>query len=140
MSRHGCPLAYGPNDEGRCYLCGAQLPPRRRRYCSGEHARLYTENHHWGPAHERALVLAGGMCTAEGCTASEWDADVVLEVHHLDDRVRGRARYAHGCHNHQDRLAVLCDGHHLNETRWELSKGRPVQLALAIPRRELARA
>lgn len=132
---HGCDLAYGPNDEGRCFLCGGSLPPRRRKYCSSEHHRLYSENHVWSAAKERALILAGGVCQVDRCEVSEWDA--FLEVHHLWTKVRGRARYGTGCWNHQSRLLVACQGHHLNETRWERSKGRPVQLELVMGARQV---
>lgn len=122
-----CELAYGDRHDGRCTWCGEPVPPRRRRFCSALCSHLFAENHYWSTARPTALALAGYACTDELCSATELTA--LIEVHHLSGPP-GRARYGHGCHNHQSNLAVLCNGHHWNETRWERARGRPVQLAL----------
>ena len=128
MEFQHCTLAYGDNERGRCTWCGDPLPPRRRRFCSASCSSDFGVNHYWPNARLGALARAAYACEDPYCSVSE--ATGRIEVHHLAAPVGGRRRYAMGCHNHQDRLLVLCDGHHMNETRWERANGRPVQLQL----------
>lgn len=130
MEIRNCTLCYGDNDEGRCAVCGGRVPPRRRRFCSTICSHRFAQNHVWSTARMVKLAAAGYACEDETCDRTELDAEI--EVHHLRAPVGGRKRYAMGCHNHQDRLAVLCGDHHLNETRWERAAGRPTQLELPV--------
>lgn len=123
-----CEIAYGDNPDARCAWCGARVPRGRRRWCSPSCSHAFAINHSWASARLAKLAAAAYACEDPFCSVTEATGHV--EVHHLRAPVGGRRRYAMGCHNHQDRLIVLCGGHHLNETRWERGKGRPIQLEL----------
>jgi hypothetical protein len=125
MDLSRCLLAHG-GGPGHCGWCPRPLPPRRRRWCSNACAAAWADHHVWEAAKLAALVRAGYAC--EKCGATDWESK--LEVHHARNKVIGRARYGTGCWNHQRNLMVLCAREHLDETRWERARGRPVQLTL----------
>lgn len=102
--RGSCPLAHGDNDERLCAWCGDPLPKGRRRWCSDECGRAYSDNHSWTSARQAAKERDGFRC-------AECGASYPLEVHHKDPV--GARGYGHGCQHHLDGLVTLCRGHHL---------------------------
>lgn len=99
-----CPLAYGDNPDRLCAWCGVHLPARRRRWCSDECGRAYSDNHAWTCAREAAKERDGFRC-------AECGAAYPLEVHHLDP-VAEHGGYEHGCQHHVGGLVTLCRAHH----------------------------
>lgn len=124
MKLDRCSLMAAPsNTEGLCEMCGTPRPPRRRRWCSTRCGVTFSVNHVWGPARIEALVRQGG------CAICHDPFD--LEVHH-EHPPTDCSPYGQGCHNHQDRLQVLCIPHHAeaDASRRRAAKGEPTQLTL----------
>lgn len=109
----GCELSYGDHP-GRCFGCGAQLPPLRRKWCSESCEHSWKINHVWSYARAEAIARTQGHC--EVCRDPE-DA----EVHH--DPPVGKRGYGVGCQHHQEHLHPLCHGHHLEADR--IIRARP---------------
>lgn len=124
--RGACPLAFGDNDERRCAWCGDPIGARRRRWCSDECGRAFSDNHAWTSAREAARERDGFRCQHETGYGSICGAAYPLEVHHVEPvGVRG---YSNGCQHHVDGLVTLCRAHHLAADR-ELRVERAVAWA-----------
>jgi len=116
-----CLLARGDPAEGTCLLCGFPLPARARRFCSTACSEVWSINHYWHLARDRALRISGYRCAVCGDPED-------LEVHHRDPVGGNRAA---GCRHHLDRLVVLCHDHHAEHTRAERARpGTVTQLSL----------
>lgn len=113
---------------GLCLRCGKELTGRKRVWCSNRDSdgpasceAVWVDNHVWGFASRRALVLAGlRLSFREGappkCHAcGVADSQVRYEVNHIGPR-NGQG-YGKGCWNHQDNLEVLCHDCHVAVTR-----------------------
>ena len=114
--------------EGVCRLarCRAPLPPRRRAYCSDNHAREFERNHVWLYARRAARRRARWACERCGFKPSTIRKDpearraytrweLRLEVNHIQP-LAGAYRGV-TCLNHQINLEVLCRRCHLATTR-----------------------
>ena len=113
----------GPLRPGTCAWCGKGLFGRRRRWCSDECVRTWSENHRWGSARWRAIDRATGVFSEWGhpvrtycdqCGRRCLSGQSAPEVNHVDPRVG--AGYDDGCWNHQTNLQVLCHACHVIET------------------------
>ena len=134
-----CPLFADP--QLGCDWCGAELPPRHRRWCSDACVRAFLYNHRWEDARVEALrraevrwtepgkfghpiVHVAHMCAHCGdvLEQSEWTAGGhVVEVNH---KVPVLGKHAlMGCHHHQDGLEVLCRRCHKDVTRRQRAAG-----------------
>jgi hypothetical protein len=115
-----CTLAYGPNDDGRCWWDGRPIPPGRARWCSARCETAYDEAHIWHLARDAAIRRAAGRCWCGTRTR--------IEVHH-DPPVPRDGGYDPGCQHHPERLQVLCKRHHADAHR-NLRAKPGTQLAL----------
>jgi hypothetical protein len=129
-----CALARG--GLGGCAWCGAELPPRRRSWCSDRCNTAFWNNHWWSQARHAAKVRDRYRCRRCGhappkrpnrvaypldaaykAAMRSWRAGRPtnrLEVNH-----RVPALGAHGrlsCLHHLDNLETLCVGCHKGET------------------------
>ncbi len=100
-----CPI-YHPRPK-HCWVCGVDLPKRRRKYCTDACKFVFYNNHIWSMARDFALYLSRRTCRTCG-------GHKKLEVNHVIPRV-GKG-YGFGCHHHQDNLEVLCHACHVKVT------------------------
>lgn len=63
-----CELAAGPfpPEARRCDWCGADLPKRRRRWCSDDCSNAFSRNHAWSSARLAARARDGARCVRCG--------------------------------------------------------------------------
>jgi hypothetical protein len=121
-----CPLSTWGGDPCRCRWCDAEIPPRRRRWCSDACHREYEVNHWWVATRWAALRRDGYACVRPECPGESRSQRV--EVHH---KVPILGRHGEGgCHHHLDGVETLCHPHHL-EAHHGPKPPRPEQLALA---------
>lgn len=102
-----CSLAYGPNDDRRCWWCGDRVPAGRYEWCSQGCEATWEDAHVWPRARRAAIRRAAHRC--------RWCPSRDVEVHH--DPPVGDLGYGPGCQHHPDYLAVLCPDHHRAEHR-----------------------
>lgn len=74
--------AYRDNGKRQpaCIVCGGELPPRRRSYCSDEHARWFVENHDWTTARHAAWTENNKVNCVEIETEETYYNHVTKEV------------------------------------------------------------
>ena len=103
---------------GNCAWCGKELARTKsgaihktRTFCSPAHRALFSMNHRWNWARDKALARDKHACVRCGSTEH-------LEVNHIhalaDQGIKG---YAFGCHHHIDNLETLCREHHVEVTK-----------------------
>ena len=113
-----CPLAFGPNDDGRCWWDGKPLPAHRARWCSTGCETAFDEAHIWTLARAAARRRSAGRCSVCGSRSE-------FHVHHRIPVVD----YEPGCQHHPENLEPLCGPHHRERHR-RASAVTPVQLTL----------
>jgi 5-methylcytosine-specific restriction endonuclease McrA len=107
----------GPVEPGTCHHCGGHAK-RGERCCSTECRRAWSEGHTWTAARQAAIARAGFACEACGAL----DYDTVLHVHH-DPPLESSALHGKpGCHQHPERLHVLCPECHYRAHLWLRAK------------------
>lgn len=122
-----CDLIFGDNPDRRCAGCGAELPPRRRRWCSEACAHRFADEHSWSAARQAALERAGYLCSR--CDRRTLD----LQVHHI----KLAPDYGVGCQHHQSNLQVLCAGCHRGEHSFRRDVDRVLVWADGVVSRQL---
>lgn len=104
-----CELAVGDGTE-TCLACGAEIPPRRRRFCSDDCGRAHGDLHRYPIARQTALERDGFRCVR---------CDAPAEHTHHELPLPDRSYYSRvGCFHHPDGLLSLCRKHHDEEHRF----------------------
>lgn len=141
-----CSLLLFADMPGRCLYCGDVLPKYRRKWCDDECSLLVATNHVWVLAKAAVYKRDQGKCQMCGCQVyrsaesiihpgkpryedyrGDWRGyDLALadfhrtllpfmgEVNHIEPRNGGG--YNSGCHNHLDKLELLCHQCHVGVT------------------------
>jgi 5-methylcytosine-specific restriction endonuclease McrA len=143
-----CSLAPPLADDRACAWCAAELPPRRRSWCSDRCGELFWANHWWSVARTAAKRRDRYRCRRCGARAPKrpartafakhaaylaamraWRKEKLtsrLEVNHIVP-CRGKHR-ALDCAHHQENLETLCPQCHKVHT----SALRPQARARAV--------
>lgn len=106
---------YPLNDGKTCDWCGKKLPPRRKRWCSDKHYRLYWNNHNYRHARKAVRRRDKYKCIRCGSKSS-------LEVNHIIPCKQNHKRV--GCWHHMDNLELLCSDCHKDETNKQRAEGK----------------
>jgi 5-methylcytosine-specific restriction endonuclease McrA len=144
-----CSLAP-PLAQGACLWCGAELPPRRRSWCSDRCGDAFWANHWWSVARQSAKRRDRYSCRRCGVRAPKRPVQSAyasrarylaamrvwrekkrtgrMEVNHIVP-CRGRHK-ALDCAHHLDNLETLCPPCHKEHTAALRPGKRPVQLGV----------
>lgn len=117
---------------GHCYMCGNDLPKRRRSYCSNECSELYANLFFWDYAKRNEIHSAHWRCRRCGVNLRHWYGD--SQVHHIEP-INGSYRVWNVL-NVPWNLRLLCSECHLIEqAECRYKEKHKLQMNLVLKRR-----
>ncbi len=115
---NACSLMSEPGD-GRCGWCSAEIPARRRRWCSDRCSRSFQNNHWWPAARRTARRRDKYACRR--CGRKRLDK-IRLEVNHIEPALGRHSEVS--CAHHLANLETLCHECHRAVTADQRTKAR----------------